>query len=69
MEASAVERAQFSLMGVAERRRRSLLRRELLWLLPGLLARLDGGDPVVAARAARRAEGEIAVITRCLQIR
>ena len=48
MEASAVERAQFSFMGVAERRRRSLVRRELLWLLPGLLARLDGGDPVVA---------------------
>ena len=48
MEASAVERAQFSLMGVAERRRRSLVRRELLWLLPSLLARLGDDDPVVA---------------------
>ena len=56
MEASAVERAQFSLMGVAERRRRSLVRRELLWLLPGLLARLDGDDPVVARLRALLAE-------------
>ena len=48
MEVSSVERAQFSRMGVAERRRRSLLRRELLWLLPSLLARLDDGDPMVA---------------------
>jgi hypothetical protein len=48
MEVSAVERARFSRMGVAERRRRSLVRRELLWLLPGLLARLDDDDPVVA---------------------
>jgi len=48
MEASAAERAQFSLMGVAERRRRSLVRRELLWLLPSLLARLGDDDPVVA---------------------
>ena len=48
MEASAVERAQFSLMGVAERRRRSLVRRELPWLISDLLARLDGNDPRVA---------------------
>jgi hypothetical protein len=48
MEVPAAERARFSCLGVAERRRRSLVRRELLWLLPGLLARLDGDDPVVA---------------------
>ena len=48
MEVSAVERARFSYLGVAERRRRSLVRRELLWLLPGLLARLGDDDPVVA---------------------
>ena len=48
MEVPAVERNRFSRMGVAERRRRSLVRRELLWLLPGLLARLNGDDPVVA---------------------
>jgi hypothetical protein len=48
MDVSAVERSLFSRMGVAERRRRSLARRELLWLLPGLLARLDADDPVVA---------------------
>ena len=56
MEVSSVERAQFSHMGVAERRRRSLVRRELLWLLPGLLARLDGDDPVVARLRALLAE-------------
>ena len=56
MEVSSVERAQFSRMGVAERRRRSLVRRELLWLLPGLLARLDGDDPVVARLRALLAE-------------
>jgi hypothetical protein len=48
MDVSAVERSLFSLMGVAERRRRSLARRELLWLLPSLLARLGDDDPVVA---------------------
>ena len=56
MEVSSVERAQFSRMGVAERRRRSLLRRELLWLLPSLLARLDCDDPVVARLRALLAE-------------
>jgi hypothetical protein len=56
MEVPAVERQLFSRMGVAERRRRSLVRRELLWLLPGLLARLDGDDPVVARLRALLAE-------------
>src|SRR5262249_53906385 len=46
---TAVEHATYmSRLGVAARRRRSLVRRELLWLLPGLLARLDDDDPVVA---------------------
>jgi hypothetical protein len=45
---TAVEHATLmSRLGVAARRRRSLARRELLWLLPGLLARLDDSDPVV----------------------
>jgi len=37
-----------SRLGVAARRRRSLARRELLWLLAGVLARFDDDDPVVA---------------------
>ena len=46
---TAVENAtRMSRLGVAARRRRSRARRELLWLLPGLLARLDNDDPVVA---------------------
>ena len=46
---TAVEHAtRMSRLGVAARRRRSLARRELLWLLPGLLARLGDDDPVVA---------------------
>ena len=46
---TAVEHAtRMSRLGVAARRRRSLARRELFWLLPGLLARLGDDDPVVA---------------------
>jgi hypothetical protein len=46
---TAVEHAtRMSRLGVAARRRRSLARGELLWLLPSLLARLDGDEPVVA---------------------
>ena len=46
---TAVEHAtRMSRLGVAARRRRSLARRELLWLLAGVLARFDDDDPVVA---------------------